>query len=51
VSPAGGVETAMTEHPDLVGGLNIAGGACTNRAVADSLGLEFTEPLEVVGIA
>jgi len=50
VALADGVEAAMGQHPDLVGGLNVADGSCTNRAVAESLGLDYADPLEVLGI-
>jgi len=38
-----GVDQAITKYPELKKGLNIHGGNCVNRAVADSLDLPFTE--------
>jgi len=38
-----GVDQALTRYPELKKGLNIHGGNCVNRAVANSLDLPFTE--------
>ncbi len=48
---AEGLDTAIGRYPELVGGINIMRGRVTNRAVADSLGYEYTEPKEVLGRA
>ena len=48
VALADGVEDAIERHPELVGGVNVAGGEVTNQAVADSLGEEFVEPLKAL---
>ena len=45
---AGGLETALARFPELVGGMNIAAGKVTNRAVADSLGYDYTDPAAVL---
>jgi len=39
-----GVETAAKENPNIMNGLNIYDGKCTNEAVAKSLGLKYWEP-------
>ena len=41
---AEGIGPAAKRHPELIGGINVAGGRITNRAVAESLGSEFTDP-------
>ncbi|MEX1005718.1 MAG: alanine dehydrogenase [Acidimicrobiia bacterium] len=40
-----GVVAALSRHPELVGGVSVVNGALTNRAVAESLGREFVDPL------
>jgi alanine dehydrogenase len=40
-----GVRAALDWHPELIGGLSTVGGALTNRAVTDSLGRDFVDPL------
>ncbi|HSJ29485.1 MAG TPA: alanine dehydrogenase [Acidimicrobiia bacterium] len=40
-----GVRGAMIRHPELIGGVSVVGGAFTNQAVTDSLGLEFVDPM------
>jgi len=39
-----GLETAAKENPNIMNGLNIYDGKCTNEAVAKSLGLKYWEP-------
>ncbi len=51
VALADGLERAIERYPELVPGINVAGGKVTNRAVADSLELEHAPPLETLGIA
>lgn len=41
--------TAIARNPHLGAGLNVHGGLVTNRAVAQSLGLEFTEHSIAIG--
>ncbi|MBN2113969.1 MAG: alanine dehydrogenase [Acidimicrobiia bacterium] len=48
VALADGLPAAVTAHPELLGGINIARGEVTHKAVADSLGMEYTEPLRVI---
>jgi alanine dehydrogenase len=50
VALADGVTTAVTRRPELLGGLNVAGGKVTNRAVADFLGVETVDPAEALGL-
>lgn len=40
-----GVRGALDWHQELIGGLSTVDGALTNRAVTDSLGREFVDPL------
>jgi alanine dehydrogenase len=39
-----GVRAAVTNHPELLPGVNVVGGSIVNRAVADSVGRPFEEP-------
>lgn len=39
-----GVGTAVTNHPELLPGVNVVGSAIVNRAVAKSVGRPFDEP-------
>ena len=48
VALAGGLPAAVTAHPELLGGINVAKGKVTHRAVAASLGIEFTDPAEAI---
>jgi alanine dehydrogenase len=41
---------AIDRHPELVGGVNIVGSHVTNQAVADSLGKEFVDPRNALGV-
>ncbi|OIQ81724.1 alanine dehydrogenase [mine drainage metagenome] len=43
-----GWRQALADDPHLLAGLNICQGAVTNRAVADTLGYRYREPLEFV---
>jgi alanine dehydrogenase len=43
-----GVKAATAADPVLRGGLNTMRGHCTNAAVAEALGLDFVDPLELV---
>jgi alanine dehydrogenase len=43
-----GIEKATEKDPGLANGVNICRGKCTNKNVAKSLGLEFTELCEVI---
>ena len=38
-----GFEKAMREYPELVPGVNTMNGKCVNKAVADSLGFQYSE--------
>lgn len=44
-----GLRGALGRHPELELGVNVVGSAITNRAVAESLGSEYTPPAEVLG--
>jgi alanine dehydrogenase len=46
---ADGLRSAVERFPHLIGGVNIAGGKVTNRAVAASLGYDYAEPSEALG--
>jgi alanine dehydrogenase len=48
VALADGLPAAVAAHPELLGGVNIAKGKVTHKAVADSLGMEFTDPAQVI---
>lgn len=50
VALAGGVPAALQRYPELVDGFNVVNGAVTNKAVAESLGMEFAEPLGALGV-
>jgi len=45
-----GARQALHDDPHLMNGLNVAGGAVTNRPVAESLGERHTPPQEALGI-
>jgi alanine dehydrogenase len=42
---ASGLENALQVKPELIGGINTAGGKLTNEAVAHALGADWTAPL------
>ena len=44
-----GVVGAVERFPELLPGINVVGDRLTNRAVAESLGMEFTDPLVALG--
>jgi alanine dehydrogenase len=48
---ADGLGTAFGTKPELVGGVNTAGGKLTSEAVAHALGTEWTDPLVALGLA
>ena len=48
IALAEGIASATRRHPELVGGINVAAGRITNRAVAESLGLEFSDPRDAL---
>jgi len=50
VALADGVREAVLHHPELLGGVNVAGGAVTNEAVAQSLGTKLVSAADAVGI-
>jgi alanine dehydrogenase len=43
-----GVRAAVTNHPELLPGVNVVGGSIVNRAVAESVGLPFEEPVRAL---
>jgi len=45
---AEGVIPSLEHMPELLGGLNVAGGHITNKAVAHGLGVEFVDPGEAI---
>ena len=45
-----GIDTAIDRYPELIPGINIAGGEVTNPAVAESLQAESADPLAALGI-
>lgn len=50
VTIADGLGSAVERYPELVGGINVAGGKITNRAVADSLHADHGDPLVTLGL-
>jgi len=46
-----GIERAVQKSPLVASGLNIYGGAITNRAVADTFGMEFADPSRLITTA
>jgi len=50
VALADGIPTAVELHPELIPGMNVAGGVVTNRAVAGSLEMDYVEPGEVIAL-
>jgi alanine dehydrogenase len=49
VALADGVPGALASHPELVGGVNVAGGKVTNGAVAEFLGVKAEDPKKALG--
>jgi alanine dehydrogenase len=50
VSLADGMEEAVANRPELLGGVNVAGGAVANEAVADFLGVECVDARSALGV-
>ena len=50
IALADGVRNAVIRHPELLGGVNVAAGAVTNEAVAESLGADLVSAAAAVGI-
>ena len=50
VALADGVADAMDRRPELLGGVNVAGGAVANSAVADYLGVECVDARTALGV-
>jgi alanine dehydrogenase len=48
VALADGLPAAAARHPELLGGVNVAAGSVTNRAVAEFLGMEYVSASDVV---
>jgi len=48
VALAKGLPAAVAAHPELLGGVNIARGEVTHQAVAESLGMPFTDPAALI---
>ena len=44
-----GVAGAVERYPELIPGVNVVGDHITNRAVAESLEMDFTDPLAALG--
>lgn len=43
-----GVSGGIRRHPELLLGVNVVGGSLTNQAVAESLGMAWTDPMEAL---
>jgi len=50
VALADGVTEAVASRPELLGGVNVAGGTVANEAVGDSLGVEWVDARVALGI-
>jgi alanine dehydrogenase len=50
IALADGIGPAVTHYPEIVPGINVAAGAVTNKAVADSLGYEYRPADEVLAL-
>lgn len=48
VALTGGIESAIRQHPELREGINVVGGAVTNRPVAEFLGTEHVDAEKVL---
>ena len=46
VALADGLPAAVATHPELLGGINVAQGKVTHHAVAESLGMDYTDPAD-----
>ena len=47
---AKGARRALTDDPHLLDGLNVCAGKITNQAVADAMGMAYTDPRVALGI-
>ncbi len=50
VAMADGLATATSLYPELIPGINVAAGSATHAAVADSLGMDYADPVEALGL-
>jgi alanine dehydrogenase len=50
VALAEGLGDAMEAYPELLLGVNVAGGAITNAVVADALGASYVDPAELLAL-
>ena len=50
VALADGLPSAVAEYPELIPGINVAGGVATNEAVAGALGLDYHDPRGLLGL-
>jgi len=50
VALADGPAAAIERRPELLGGVNVSGGAVANRAVADYLGVECVDARQALGV-
>ena len=50
VSLADGIPGAVSRRPELLGGVNVAGGAVANQAVADFLGVDCVDSKVALGV-
>lgn len=50
VALADGISEAVRRRPELLGGVNVAGGKVANQAVADFLGENCVDPREALGV-
>jgi alanine dehydrogenase len=50
VALAGGLGAAVTRFPELLKGINVAGGRMTHPAVAESIGQEYQAPETVLSL-
>ncbi|HSQ38498.1 MAG TPA: alanine dehydrogenase [Acidimicrobiia bacterium] len=48
VALAESVPAAVAAYPELLGGINVARGKMTHRAVADSLAMDYADPMEMI---
>ncbi len=46
-----GVTGSLARHPELIPGVNVVGSSVTHQAVAASLGLDFVDPHDALGMA
>jgi alanine dehydrogenase len=48
VALAEGLPAAVAAYPELLGGINVARGKVTHRAVAESLDADYADPMEAI---